>query len=232
MTHNLYVAESKSASVYWYLSCKKKVWVLLRASTEATWITAPKVSREAVNINDSYHPPPGLLFFSLLQRKKNYPSLSKGKVWLARILRSQLYLSFNKYITYSIRSQVIEFGVSLNWVRQQTPSVGYCQKLVLLRTHFIWPSGESVTKKGNVKTVSSIYHLPLILLTMLQKISSLCWLMTFQQKRAFTSDQHCWNCIKPLIITWFKWLWLVCQQTRLFSFSHSVIEPMLNVFAE
>ena len=35
--------------------------MLLRASTEATWITAPEVSGKAVNINDSYHPPPGLL---------------------------------------------------------------------------------------------------------------------------------------------------------------------------
>lgn len=35
--------------------------MLLRASTEATWITAPEVSGKAVNKNDSYHPPPGLL---------------------------------------------------------------------------------------------------------------------------------------------------------------------------
>lgn len=40
---------------------KKKVRALQRASTEATWITAPEVSAKAVNINDSYHPPPGLL---------------------------------------------------------------------------------------------------------------------------------------------------------------------------
>lgn len=37
---------------------KKGVCVLQRASTEATWITAPEVSRKAVNINDSSHPHP------------------------------------------------------------------------------------------------------------------------------------------------------------------------------
>lgn len=58
MTHNLYVALSKSASVCWYSELRKKVCVLQRASTEATWITAPEVSRKAVNINDSYHPSP------------------------------------------------------------------------------------------------------------------------------------------------------------------------------
>lgn len=68
--------------------------MLLRASTEATWITAPEVSGKAVNINDSYHPPPGLLqpsrlhfasspFFKGEKKIKN-PAQSKGKVLLAR----------------------------------------------------------------------------------------------------------------------------------------------------
>jgi len=66
--------------------------VLLRASTEATWITAPEVSGKAVNINDSYHPPPGLLqpsslhFSSSALFKGNNPAQSKGKVLLARKL--------------------------------------------------------------------------------------------------------------------------------------------------
>lgn len=64
MTHNLYVAVSKSASVCWYSELRKKVCVLQRASTEATWITAPEVSRKAVNINDSSHPHPPKGFFS------------------------------------------------------------------------------------------------------------------------------------------------------------------------
>lgn len=52
------------------VSCNKKGVSSLRASAEATWITAPEVCSEAVNINDSYHPSPGLIFVSFLQRKK------------------------------------------------------------------------------------------------------------------------------------------------------------------
>lgn len=55
----------------------KKVWVLQSASTEATWITAPEVSGKAVNINDSYHPPPGLLQPSSLHFSSS--ALFKGK---------------------------------------------------------------------------------------------------------------------------------------------------------
>lgn len=59
------------------LRVAKKVWVLQRASTEATWITAPEVSGKAVNINDSYHPPPGLLQPSSLHFSSS--ALFKGK---------------------------------------------------------------------------------------------------------------------------------------------------------
>lgn len=51
--------------------------MLLRAPTEATWITAPEVSGKAVNINDSYHPPPGLLQPSRLHFSSS--PLFKGK---------------------------------------------------------------------------------------------------------------------------------------------------------
>lgn len=60
---------------------KKGVCVLQRASTEATWITAPEVSRKAVNINDSSHPhptPPPQGFFS--QTVVTSAAFSKGKV--------------------------------------------------------------------------------------------------------------------------------------------------------
>lgn len=59
------------------LRVAKKVWVLQRPSTEATWITAPEVSGKAVNINDSYHPPPGLLQPSSLHFSSS--ALFKGK---------------------------------------------------------------------------------------------------------------------------------------------------------
>lgn len=55
----------------------------------------------------------------------------------------------------------------------------------------------------------------------------MCW-----QLGASACDQCCWNRIKPLIISWFNSIWLLRQRTRIFSFSHSVIELMFSVFVE
>lgn len=64
--------------------------MLQRASTGATWITAPEVSGKAVNINDSYHPLQGFssqadFTFLLLSSKGKNPAQSKSDTIAGKI---------------------------------------------------------------------------------------------------------------------------------------------------
>lgn len=116
--------------------------MLLRASTEATWITAPEVSGKAVNINDSYHPPPGLLqpsrllFSSSPLFKGKNPAQSKGKVLLARKFFFRFFFLWKSHSTLCIAGfkplkvqmlfhQITTPGVSLGGVKHLSSGLAY-----------------------------------------------------------------------------------------------------------
>lgn len=74
-TSSVWLNQSQPVSIDTQL---QKRWVLLKASTEATWITAPEVSTEAVNINDSYHPLQDFSLLLLSSKEKKSCSEQKG----------------------------------------------------------------------------------------------------------------------------------------------------------